>query len=86
MLEKPLVLLDKPNTQFDPRPEVWNIINTQNNYLVYFPKLVSSRLISMKSSNNGIKFETLNTIYFCDWAPTFRMVTKEELINVCNNI
>lgn len=86
MLEKPRISLAKPITQFDPKPEVWNILGTQNNYLVYYPELVSSRLISYQPSDSGFKFETLNTIYFCDWAPTLRMVTKEQLNKVRNNI
>lgn len=86
MVEKPSVSLARPNTQFDPKPEIWNIIDTQNNYLVYLPLVISSRLISYQPSDNGFKFETLNTIYFCDWAPTVRIVTKEQLNQARNNI
>lgn len=86
MVEKPRVSLARPTTQFDPKPEVWYIIDTEINYLVYLPELVSSRLISYQPSDSGFKFETLNTIYFCDWAPTLRRVTKEQLNKVCNNI
>ena len=86
MVEKPRVSLPRPTTQFDPKPEVWNILGTQNNYLVYLPELISSRLISYQPSDSGFKFETLNTIYFCNWAPTLRMVTKEQLNQARNNI
>lgn len=86
MVEKPTALLPRPSSPFDPKPEVWNILGTQNNYLVYLPELISSRLISYQPSNSGFKFETLNTIYICNWAPTIRMVTKEQLNQVRNNI
>ena len=31
MVDKPRVSLPRPTTQFDPKPEVWNIIDTQIN-------------------------------------------------------
>ena len=49
------------------------------------PKTGSSSFVKMLK-DSGFKFETLNTIYFCNWAPTLRMVTKEQLNKVRNNI
>ena len=83
---KPIIILDKPRTSYDIKPEVWNIIDTNKNYLVYYPLIISTRLISYKPSDIGFKFESRNTIYLCDWAPTLRMVSKEDFNKVRNSI
>ncbi len=84
--EKPTVILDRPMTPYDIKPEVWNIVNTKKNYLVYYPALVTSRLISYKPSSIGFKFETRNTIYICDWAPTILLVEQNALDEIRNSI
>tara|TARA_Y100000389_G_scaffold161113_1_gene163456 strand:- start:39 stop:314 length:276 start_codon:yes stop_codon:yes gene_type:complete len=83
---KPTIILDKPITPNDIKPEVWNIIDTNKNYLVYYPFVISSSLISYKPSTIGYKFESRNTIYVCDWAPTLRIVSQEHFNYVRNNI
>jgi hypothetical protein len=80
--EKPTVILERPLTPYDIKPEVWNIIDTKKNYLVYYPSIISSRLISYKPTSLGFEFETRNTIYICNWAPTLKIVEKEHLDNL----
>ena len=57
---KPIIILDKPRTSYDIKPEVWNIIDTNKNYLVYYPLIISTRLISYEPSTIGFKFESRN--------------------------
>tara|TARA_B110000305_G_C19413634_1_gene626828 strand:- start:1686 stop:1961 length:276 start_codon:yes stop_codon:yes gene_type:complete len=83
---KPTVILDRPRTAHDIKPEVYNILETKKNYLVYYPALVTSRLISYKPTSLGFEFETRNTIYICDWVPTLRMVSKEDFNKLRNSI
>jgi len=83
---KRTIILDKPNTQYDIKPEVWNIIDTSKNYLVYYPLIVSSPLISYNPSEIGYKFESRNTIYICDWVPTIKVVEKKYFDSVRNSI
>tara|TARA_Y100000748_G_C15439802_1_gene466685 strand:+ start:62 stop:355 length:294 start_codon:yes stop_codon:yes gene_type:complete len=79
---KPTIILEKPMNCYDTKPEIWNIINTKINYLVYYPHIISTRLISHKPSDIGYKFETNNSIYICDWAPTIKEVEKEYFNNM----
>tara|TARA_B100000927_G_scaffold262478_3_gene233420 strand:+ start:14643 stop:14909 length:267 start_codon:yes stop_codon:yes gene_type:complete len=83
---KPTVILDKPITPYDSRPEIWNIQNTNKKYLVYYPIIVSSHLISYKPTSLGYKFESKNTIYICDCIPTIRIVTRQQLNEIRNSI
>ena len=45
---KPTIILDKPITPNDIKPEVWNIIDTNKNYFFYYPFFYKSRLFSNK--------------------------------------
>ena len=85
-LDKPVYILDKPKTQYDIKPEVWYIGDTNINHLVYYPSIISSRLISYKPSELGYKFESLNSIYICDWMPTIKRVSIKEFKKICDNI
>ena len=85
-MSKPIITLQKPLSRYDPKPEVWNIINTHKKYLVYYPELISSRIISHNYTKHGHKFETINSIYICDWAPTYKIVSKEILNEIRNSI
>ena len=86
MAEKPRVSLARPITPYDPKPEIWNIRENNYNYLVYYPEFISSRLIYYKPSDSGFKFETVNTIYFCDWPPVIKTLSKEYFDKIRNSI
>lgn len=83
---KRTIILDKPKTPYDIKPEVWNILDSNKNYLIYYPIMISSSLISYKPSNIGYQFESRNTIYVCDYAPTVKVVKQEYFDKIRNSI
>ena len=83
---KRTIILDKPKTPYDIKPEVWNIADTNTNYLIYYPLIISSRLISYKPSDIGFQYESRNTIYVCDWSPTIKVVKRVYFDIIRNSI
>ena len=76
----PVVRLPRPSTQYDPRPEVWEL-EDGTQFLSFYPFLVSSplRWHGRSTQHNGYEFTTLNTVYLVDWAPTIRRVNIDAI-------
>lgn len=71
--------LPRPHSQFDPRPELWELDDGRT-FLSYCPYVVSSPLVAHGAHpEGGYVFRTANSEYRVDWAPTWRKVSIERL-------
>lgn len=74
---KKTIILPKPTTFNDIKPEIWYIKNSKKHYLLYYPIIVSTHLTSFGLSSIGFEYITRNSIYICDYAPTIKIVSRQ---------
>ena len=67
------------HTPYSTKPELWEVDN--NLYLVYPFKIVTGRIVQLFWTGSELIVHTKRNSYSVDWAPTVRVMSKDNLFH-----
>ena len=77
-------VINVDHTPYSTKPELWEVDN--NLYLVYPLKIVTGRILQQFWTGSELIVHTKRNSYTVDWAPTVRVMSKDNLMHERNLI